>query len=400
VARAKKSNNTIVFIQPFVPSYRVGLFDAIAARLKREGLELEVWHAEPKGIVAARRNSARGPWSVPITQHRATFGRRNVTYRAVHRKARRARAVITGLASSSLETYLLAADPQVNLMLWGHGRNYTAGNNSIDAKLEGWLCARASQVFTYTAQGAVHVAASGVPAGKISTVVNTTDTARLRRSKSGADSNALSAMRRRLGIGSGPVALFVGAFDVPKRLPFLFEACDIVRRTLPNFELVLAGAGPLDAYVREESGRRDYLRLAGRLELDELAVASNFVDAILIPGRVGLVAVDSLALGVPIFTTKYPFHAPEADYLTSENSVWTDDDPASYAASIVQVLGDPQRLAQLHEAAAADGDEYSAEKSADNFVNGILRGLGLQSAATATSVQASALQEASEAPSE
>jgi len=378
VTRTRNTSTTIAFIQPFVPSYRVGLFDAIAARLDREGLKLEVWHAEPKGIVAARRNSSSGPWSVPIVQHRVTVARRNVTFRAIHRKARHVRAVVTGLASSSLETYLLAADPHVNMMLWGHGRNYTAGNNGVDARLESWLCSRASQVFTYTAQGAAHLSESGVPSGLISTVVNTTDTARLRQSKNGADTTALAAMRTRLGIGSGPVALFVGAFDVPKRLPFLFEACDIVRRSLPDFELVLAGAGPLDAYVAEETARRDYVRLAGRLELDELAVASNMVDTILIPGRVGLVAVDSLALGVPIITTRFPFHAPEADYLNDQNSVWTDDDVESYAASILQMFSDPERLASLKATAAHDGDEYSAEKSADNFVDGILRGLGIQ----------------------
>ncbi|MFB2580912.1 glycosyltransferase family 4 protein [Herbiconiux sp. P15] len=384
MTRDKSRPNVIAFIQPFVPSYRRGLFDAIARRLEQEGLELEVWHAQPKGIVASRRNSVSGPWSVPITQHRLSFKRRNITYRPVFRDAKRVKAVVTGLASSSLETYRLAADRNINMMLWGHGRNYTAGNNAVDARLEGWLCERATHVFTYTEQGAEHLMEAGVPKEKLSTVVNTTDTVRLREGKEGASAADLDGFRDRLGIGpAAEVALFVGAFDVPKRLPFLFEAADLVRAARPDFVLVLAGAGPLDDLVAEEAAKRDYVRLAGRLEIDELAVVSNLVDLILIPGRVGLVAVDSLALGVPLVTTDYPFHAPEAEYLDRENSVWTANDASSYASGITEILNDPSKLEALKARAAADGLRYSAEQSAENFVTGILAGLELHEARTA-----------------
>lgn len=373
----RRRDNVIAFVQPFVPSYRKGLFDAIAERLKQEGLELEVWHAQPKGIVASRRNSVVGPWSIPTRQHRISIRRRNITYRAIHRQARHVRAVVTGLASSNIETYLLAADSHVNLMLWGHGRNFTAGNNALDSRLEGWLSSKATHIFTYTEQGARHVTQGGVPVGKVSTVVNTTDTARLRASQAGASNTRLATIRKELRLSdSSNVALFVGAFDVPKRLPFLFEAADLVRKADPDFVLVLAGAGPLDDLVAAEAATRDYVRLAGRLEIDELAEVSNLVDLILIPGRVGLVAVDSLALGVPIVTTRYPFHAPEADYLSEANSIWTDDDVVSYARGIIDVLGDPDALAQLKARTRVDGDAFSAAKSADNFVRGILKGLG------------------------
>jgi glycosyltransferase involved in cell wall biosynthesis len=378
VKRDTSRPNVIAFIQPFVPSYRRGLFDAIARRLEQEGLELEVWHAQPKGIVASRRNSVTGSWSVPIKQHRLSIRRRNVTFRPVYRDAKRVRAVVTGLASSSLETYQLAADKNVNMMLWGHGRNYTAGNNAVDGRLEGWLCTRATHVFTYTQQGAEHLVEAGVPREKISTVVNTTDTVRLREGKAGATPADIDAVRQRLDIAAdAEVALFVGAFDVPKRLPFLFEAADLIKKSRPDFVLLLAGAGPLDEYVAAEAAKRDYVRLAGRLEIDELALASNLVDLILIPGRVGLVAVDSLALGIPLVTTDYPFHAPEAEYLDKENSVWTADDEAGYAAGIVEILADKEKLNALKARAAADGLLYSAERSAENFVNGILAGLEL-----------------------
>lgn len=389
----RANSDVIAFVQPFVPSYRKGLFDAIALRLAEEGLRMEVWHDEPKGIVASRRNSVIGPWSVLTKQHRITFRRRNVTFRAIHRRARTVRAVITGLASSNVETYGLALDPRVNLMLWGHGRNFTAGNNALDGRLEAWLSNRASHIFTYTKPGADHLIEAGLPSEKVSVVVNTTDTDRLRAAQTRATELDLQHWRERLGISSSArVLLFVGAFDIPKRLPFLFEAADLVKKSIPDFQLVLAGAGPLDELVAEEGAKRDFVSLPGRLEIDELGQMSNLVDLIAIPGRVGLVAVDSLALGTPIVTTRYPFHAPEADYLSEENSVWSGDSVGEYAAAIIEILSSPDRLLQISQRAREDGAAFSASISADNFVRGILR--GLQDSETASPVGNESLDEA------
>jgi glycosyltransferase involved in cell wall biosynthesis len=171
-------------------------------------------------------------------------------------------------------------------------------------------------------------------------------------------------------------ALFVGAFDKPKRLPFLFEAADLVHKSLPDFVLVLAGAGPEDGFVRHAAKSRSYVRLVGRLELDELARFANVVDILLMPGRVGLVAVDALALGLPLATTRYPHHAPEVDYLNEQNSLWTDDSTRGFADGVTALLSDPPRLASLAARARADGKNFSVEQTAQIFVTGILAGLG------------------------
>jgi glycosyltransferase involved in cell wall biosynthesis len=369
-------SNVVAFVQPFVPSYRKGLFDAIAGRLAQEGLRLEVWHDQPKGIVASRGNAISGTWSVAIRQHRLSVRRRNVTYRSIVRRSRAVRAVVAGLASSNLETYLLAADPSVTLMLWGHGKNFTAGNNSLDARLEKWLSARATHIFTYTERGADHVASTGVPRSKISTVLNSTDTRALKEAKSALSILEIESLRVEHDVVDSQVALFVGAFDEPKRLPFLFEAADIVARSNPRFVLLLAGAGPLDDYVASEAASRPYARVIGRLSLTELGHLSNIVDVLVMPGRVGLVAVDALALGLPLATTIYPFHAPEADYLTPDTAIWTKNSPEAYADGLIEALSDPTVLNNLRASAGLAGERFSVEQSADIFVRGLLKGMG------------------------
>lgn len=370
-------DRVIAIIQPFVPSYRVGLFDALAARLAAEGLELEVWHAQPKGRVAARGNAAVGSWSVPINQHRLSVGRRNITFRNVHARARRVKAVVAGLASTNIETYGLALDSSVRLMLWGHGRNYTAGNNGVDQRVESWLRDRSSQIFAYTESGRDHLVAAGTDAKKITVVQNSTDTKALAREVDALTADTAAELRSELDLGEGPVGLYVGAFDEPKKLPLLFEAADMVNAAIPEFRLVLAGAGPEETEVRRSSEARSYVRLIGRADGGMLARLSTVTSAVLIPGRVGLVAVDALVLGLPIITTDYPFHAPEADYLTPGiDSVKTPMSAAEYAAGIIAVLRDPERLDSLASAAKRRGADFSVEESAARFAAGIMKGLG------------------------
>jgi glycosyltransferase involved in cell wall biosynthesis len=370
------SDRVIGVIQPFVPTYRVGLFDAIAERLERHDLTLEVWHAQPRGRVAARGNATIGPWSVPIQQHRLSVGTRNVTFRAIHARARRARAVIAGLASTNVETYGLALDPAVRLMLWGHGRNYTAENSGLDARVEGFLRGRSKHIFVYTNSGRDHLIAVGDRPEDITVVQNSTDTTRLHAALGRFSADDAAALRRELQIENHAVGLFVGAFDAPKKLPLLIEATDLIHRERSDFVLLMAGAGPDEAYVREAAASRDYVRFIGRANPDRLAHLSTLADIVMMPGRVGLVAVDALALGLPVATTTFKFHAPEADYLRPGiDSIWTDMSATAYAAGVLEVLASPARLQALSAEAALRGQEFSVEKSADNFVAGVLTGL-------------------------
>lgn len=366
------TSRTIAFIQPFVPTYRRGLFDAIAARLAVDGFELEVWHAEPVGRAAARRNAIRGTWSRLIRQYRISIGNRNLTFRPIVKRAREPRVVVAGLASTNIETYLLAADPRVNLMLWGHGKNFTASNVSLDSKLESWLCKRAAHVFAYTIEGREHLIARGMPESKVSTVMNTTDTSAIRSARAQMTEPMISSMRNELELSEKVVALFVGALDESKRLPFLFSAADKIAEANSKFRLLIAGAGPLDDYVRHEADVRDYVTMLGPRDTREVGEISSIVDILLMPGRVGLVAVDSLALGIPLATTKFPFHAPEAAYLNELNSLWTEDDIDSFATGVLTLLDSPGRLAELSANAGRDGEKFSMDKSAEVFVNALL----------------------------
>jgi glycosyltransferase involved in cell wall biosynthesis len=97
------------------------------------------------------------------------------------------------------------------------------------------------------------------------------------------------------------------------------------------------------------------------------------------PGLVGLVVVDSFALGVPLVTTDYPFHSPEIDYLKDgENGsiVHCGDDAAPYANAVVELLRKPERIAVLKDGAVRSAEQHTIETMATSFADGVMRCLG------------------------
>ena len=90
------------------------------------------------------------------------------------------------------------------------------------------------------------------------------------------------------------------------------------------------------------------------------------------PGRVGLIAVDSFAMGLPIVTTDWPHHAPEFDYLQpGVDSVVTSDDPAAFSRAAIQLLSMPADLARTQKMCLSRWRDFSIEHMADEFADGV-----------------------------
>jgi len=97
---------------------------------------------------------------------------------------------------------------------------------------------------------------------------------------------------------------------------------------------------------------------------------------LLMPGLVGLVVVDSFALGVPLVTTDFPFHSPEIDYLKDgENGciVNCGEDVRAYAEAVVSLLQNPTRLGAMKEGALRSAGLHTIENMAKNFAEGVMR---------------------------
>jgi glycosyltransferase-like protein len=141
-------------------------------------------------------------------------------------------------------------------------------------------------------------------------------------------------LRRRLGLGGGPIFLVVGGVEERKNSVRVLEAFIQIAAIRPDAELVVAGGASLlnhDVYQRTFARRLAQMgslsasvRLAGVIadadmpRLYRLATALVFAS---VKEGFGLCVLEALASGVPVIASKIE---PFVSYLTPDDAIWCD----------------------------------------------------------------------------
>jgi len=255
--------------------------------------------------------------------------------------------------------------------LWGHGRNYTTAQPKILESFKIAIAKKANWFFTYTDSGAKHLISKNLESSKLTILNNSIDVTKTREALLAAKLIDPNEIREKYCIQSEFCLLFIGGIDESKRIDFLIHSAVLLKEKGVDFTLAVCGSGSqshlltgLDALGIKLFG------FANETQKAELATISS---VILNPGRVGLIAVDSLALECPIVTTDWNLHAPEFDYLeNNSNAVITSNSVNSYSDSVISILRDPARLKSLKKQCAIDSFNFSVEKMVQNFHSGVL----------------------------
>jgi len=336
----------VVIVQPYVPAYRVPLFEGLRARLLADGVELIVVAGTPKGGQAARNDSAKLSFQRPARQLELRFRGRSLRLKLARSVTRGADLVVSELASGALETYGLQLRRRQKTAVWGHGYAATSVPSGLDTRLERWLMRRADRVFVYTDAGHVEAVAAGVDPPLITVLNNTVDTTALRAAIDSISENDVDEFRRAHSLGPGPICMFIGGLDDSKRVEFLLRAGEALAVRIPGFRLVICGDGEQRSLVSRFQSS-PWLCYLGRVSVREKALLARCGSLILNPGRVGLIAPESFVMGTPIAATAWPYHAPEFAYLVDGvNALITVDSLAGYITGVSDLLGDPGAMAR------------------------------------------------------
>ncbi|MDQ0031444.1 glycosyltransferase family 4 protein [Arthrobacter bambusae] len=364
----------VAIIHPWFPQYRKPFFDKLLELASEQGIRIDIFHGNPPPEWQERGDSVSEPYATRMNTKFFNIRGRSLVYKSpvsIWQKGPYD-VVVLEQAVRNLETYQLLLRRQgAHVAFWGHGKTYTKSTGRAQEWFKQFLTRRGEWFFSYTKGGEAAVRAAGFPANRITIVQNSVDSTELRNliSKITDVSKQTFADKHDL---RGKTGIFIGGLDDSKRLEFLLEAAQQVHSSDPEFRLIIAGNGSRRDLVQSAADSNPWIAYLGSLFGEEKALALASAEVLLMPGRVGLVAVDSFASTTPIVTTDWPLHAPEFEYLQpGHNAVVTRDDMKEYSTSIVELLNDTEALDGLKRGTEESAEVYSVHNMASNFLQGL-----------------------------
>ncbi len=364
----------VLYYQPYVPAYRKPLFTRIDELLRQEGGSLTVAASSPDATMAHRNDAVDAPWLATVKTIQIPTPLGPLRYRrAINLMANPPRVVVTELDPANLNAWLGTFHPTTPLVLWGHGKTFTGPERGIVAHARSLLALRATHVMTYTEAGRQALIERGLPPRLVTAVGNSTDTRSLhaalvqRRRKPLDHSYAFNLDLRH----KRPFA-YLGGLDDDKCIPFLIDAAEHAHRLDPRFTLLVAGSGNREHILRTVDPA--IVHWIPRANTEEVADLLSVSEAIWMPGRIGLVAVDALTAQIPIHTTNFPYHAPEFEFLREGIDVHIHPgDSRTFAIESLKTTS----MRPRHNSAHNQIDHLSIETVAENMI-GVLRSAVLQ----------------------
>lgn len=365
----------VAIIHPWFPQYRESFFSQLQSSCAEASIDLHVFHGDPPPEWNERGDSVTGELAVRLPTNFVSMGGRSLGLKSLatfHRNGPYD-LVILEQAIRNLETYRILLNPRYRgkIAWWGHGKTYTESKHALEEHFKSLLTRLGCWFFAYTDGGVREVTARGFPSDRVTSVGNSVDSTKLRLDLASVTQDDVVDFRATHNL-KGKTALFIGGLDDAKRLPFLLETVEAVHEQVPDFRLLIIGDGQQRTLVENFARSHPWCVYLGSLFGREKAIPMRASEVLVMPGRVGLAAVDSFVAGLPIVTTDWRYHAPEFDYLSSGlNAIVTDDSPVVYAGELADVLTSPTRLSDLKRSCLELADNYSIELMTARFLDGI-----------------------------
>lgn len=356
-------------IQDYVPAYRKSFFQLLRSRLERENIELNVLSHLPLGKQKARKDFTDLEIIEKFPQVQISLLGRTLVFPKNISKFTDYDALIGPLRGSSFSTAAMILHCILHekpFGLWGHVKNYVNTDNSFDLYIEKKQMELATSIFTYTESGKEFGINRGIRKHKFFVLNNTFDTSNLREESKKITPLKIKSFMRQYNLTENKTLLYLGGLDASKRIDFLIASLDILFSLDSKIKLLVIGDGSDKKLIelRENLGQ---IHLLDRKNQETKVIASSVSNLILMPGRIGLVAIDSLFFGIPIATTTYRFHAPEFEYLIEGISKFTSpmNTPESYAQLVFALLNKSTNL-------RFESKTPSIENMVESFCQGII----------------------------
>lgn len=357
----------VVFIQKFVPHYRLPFFERVRDGLAAHGIEFVLLFCEPDPYENSKVQMVYPDWGISArTWHFSVFGR-YLYWASLSKHLRKNDLVIVEHAAKLLNNYPLFLARQLGLLqmgYFGHGENFQPTTElRLSAFVKKLMLRRVDHWFAYTEVSRQSLLRQSVD-DTIITVVN----------------NTLAPSKNAVLGETEPEphsCVYVGGLYSLKLLPLLIESAALVAAEYSDFKLYIVGDGPEKAFLENAAKSYPWLQVQGALYNDERDAVIANCTAILMPGLVGLIAIDSFQFQRPIITSNAGEHSPEIAYLENGENCLVDHGingkvtAASYAKTVINFLSNPTLQQTLRKKCKQSADDYSIERMAHAFIDSI-----------------------------
>ncbi len=368
------SRGKVAIVQTYVAKYRLHFYTGLVEALKKSDIDLVVVAASsPSGGYALRRDATeKSPWLRCMEPKQVNLGRIAVPpFYGTSRHWNDCEGIILTLRGNSIDLNAELARKRFSgrrIATWGHVKSYVKAGNALDMAIERHQMRLSDHVFAYTQSGADYAVQAGVDPKTVTTVVNSTDVSETLAFTESMDMSVVEEFENRHCLTRGKTFGYLGGIDSVKRVDLLADVLDMLWKRDPQVRLVVGGRGDLE-HLLSDAVRRGQVVLIGYAGPEEKALINHISEAIVNPGRIGLVAVECMAMGLPILTTDWKFHGPEYEYLVEGDHVFIS-------------TGGPEQFADLvvrHTKASDDSrrprpkPHPTLETMVENFANGVIR---------------------------
>lgn len=366
------AQKSVCIVQRRLTHYRAPLFEALRGLLAERNIRLDLLVGCGTPSEEEKRDASELPWARTIPTYYLAGGR--LCWQPVQRHLASVDLVVVTQENKLLQNHMMMLAPRrYRLAFWGHGANLQSNDpDGVRERFKRWTTKRVDWWFAYTQVSARLIKGTGFPAARISVLNNAVDASALQRQWQSVTPEETHALRESLGVGSGPVGVFVGSLYADKRLDFLFAAAAAIRRQVPEFHLLIVGDGTERAKVQACCAANPWVHWVGTRFGREKATYVSVAQLMMNPGALGLGVMDAFVCRVPMVTTSCGNHGPEIAYLEhGVNGLITADDLESYVGACVALLQDPRAAEILRSGCSASAQTYTVENMARRFADGI-----------------------------
>jgi glycosyltransferase involved in cell wall biosynthesis len=270
--------------------------------------------------------------------------------------------------------FILNKNASIPTAFWGHGGYWTKKNSSIQEKILWKLVAKVDAFFAYSEEGAIRLVEHGFPLNRIAVLRNSVNSSKIYLERAKISPETHKTWMEKFELDSTNLGCFIGDLRKEKHLNFLFKAIIEIRRQVPDFQMIFFGNEALIAHISKWNANNPWIKLGGIAGEAEKAQLSLARPILINPGRVGLIAVDSIAMATPLVTRILDYtHAPEIDFLSPPESICVSAaDLDSYVSAVVNLLKDNEMKEDISNSLINLQSKFSIEQMASRFHKHVL----------------------------